>query len=335
MAVYTLISAEDAALFALSYGLTGPVTLQPISAGVTNSNYILSVAHTRYVLTIFEVASEYSDLPFFMDVTSEAARAGLPAPRALIAQDGTTIGRIADKPAALTVFLPGATPKRIDPKRCASVGDTLGRFHVACMPHQSQKDSLRSGKKNTWSLERCAASFDRMRAFISDYDASISEIIQRELQLQLSADKDTSPLTRGIIHGDLFPDNVLFEGTQVSGILDFYFACEDTLLLDVAVTMNAWCFEKGDGDFNFSKASRLVRAYRAAYPAAADDIHHLPRFARLASLRFLLSRLQALYDMQRCPPQDGAVVSCHDPKEYARKLHFHGYIDSYRAYIDV
>lgn len=333
MAVYTKVNIGEARAFAERYGLNGAgATLTPIGAGVTNSNYVLTCAGARYVLTLFEEERDYPDLPFYLAVTACAGASGLPCPAPLPTADGAVCGELAGKPAALFPFLQGRAPSRTSPVHTAAVGAALAQFHLACAGGVPGYDG--APKENSWGISRCRETAQAFLPELRRKDGRAADLIESELAFQQQALPQAREIVpAGVIHGDLFPDNTLFERETLTGMLDFYFACHDILLTDIATCLNAWCFEKDDFSFNFTKASRMVRAYDQARPVTAEEAECLPALARFSALRFLISRTDA-WMKEEAGAYDGSVVTAHDPREYAVKLRFHRAIDSYRRYID-
>jgi homoserine kinase type II len=317
MAVYTDVPDEELKAFIAEYAIGDVVSCKGIAEGVENSNYLLRTETGTYILTLYEKRVAPADLPFFIALMEHLAKAGIPCPTPIHGRDGGALRKLCGRPAAIVTFLDGMWPRRIRPYHCAGLGGAL-----ACLHHAG--GSFPQGRANDLSLagwERlhgaCAARADEIKPGLADE-------LHRELQeLRRLWPRD---LPRGIIHADLFPDNVFFRGEAVSGLIDFYFACTDFFAYDVAVCLNAWCFES-DGSFNVTKAKLMLAEYRATRPLTSDEIAALPLLARGSATRFLLTRL---YDWLHQPP--GAFVRPKDPLEYLQKLRFHRGVTSPAAY---
>lgn len=317
MAVYTPVGAAELRRFLADYDLGEPLALVPIAEGVENSNFRLETTLGRFILTLYEKRVDPADLPFFLGLMMHLAERGLPCPLPVRNRDGAMLGRLEGKPAAIVSFLDGKSPRRIGPRHCGAVGAALASLHLAGR-------GFALHRPNALGLEGWRGLVAATRARADEVAPGLGETITGELSALDRAWPHDLPA--GVIHADLFPDNVFFEGERVSGLIDFYFACDDLLAYDVAICLNAWCFE-ADGAFNVTKAQALLTGYRARRPLAAAEIEALPTLARGAALRFLLTRL---YDwLNRVP---GALVKPKDPLEYLRKLRFHQGVRSAAAY---
>jgi len=317
MAVYTVI--DDAALeaFVADYDIGRPTSFHGIAEGVENSNYCLFTERGRFILTLYEKRVAPRDLPFFLHLMEHLAVRGVPCPTPIHARDGTALRELCGRPAALVSFLDGQSPARILPEHCAGLGRALARLHLAGA-------SFGMERPNDLSVDGWRGLLDACRARADDVQPGLAAEIEAHLDdLERSWPAD---LPRGVIHGDLFPDNVFFTRGEVSGIIDFYFACVDLVAYDLAICLNAWCFEP-DGAFNVTKARHMLAAYRAERPLSAHELEALPTLARGAALRFLLTRL---YDWQN--RIDGALVRPKDPLEYLHKLRFHHGLSGPGAY---
>ncbi len=317
MAVYTEVEPGELEAFLAAYDLGELISCTGIKEGVENSNFRLETTLGRFILTIYEKRVDPADLPFFLGLMLHLAEHGLPCPLPVRGRDGAMLRRLAGKPAAIVSFLEGRSVRRIEPVHCAAVGGALAALHLA---------------GRGFALHRANALGPAgWRRLIEATGARADEVapgLAAELAAELSALERAWPhgLAQGVIHADLFPDNVFFEGERVSGLIDFYFACEDILAYDVAICLNAWCFES-DTSFNVTKARALLQGYRAHRPLSAEEVAALPVLARGAALRFLATRL---YDwLHRVP---GALVKPKDPLEYLAKLRFHRRVAGPEAY---
>lgn len=316
MAVYTQLANEDiATLVSETYGL-GELTLAiGIADGVENSNYLLLVdgvdeTEQKYILTLYEKRVAEGDIPFFLNLMQHLATHAIACPQPVPRRDGQLYGNVAEKPAAIVTFLEGKSRTQIDPAHTASVGETLAALHLAT-------DGFTEKRMNALALHGWQKLFDKTAPRLDEIQPGLKMLIEDEL-VHLSMNMPTMmSLPRGIIHADLFPDNVFFIDDAVSGVIDFYFACEDFFAYDLAIVVNAWCFEPG-GEFNRIKARQLMSQYQRVRPLNDAEKAALPVLMRGAALRFLLTRA---HDMLF--PEPSALVTPRDPVEYAIKLRFH------------
>ncbi len=308
MAVYTEVSDEDLAGFLAAYDIGEPTSFKGIAEGVENSNFLLQTTGGRFILTLYEKRVDPADLPFFIALMRHLAERGVACPTPVASRAGDCLGALAGRPAAIITFLDGVWPRRPSVEHCASLGAGLARFHAAGIDFPMERP-------NALGQPAWRPLFERSRERADE----VSPGLAAEIDAALDALAATWPqaLPRGVIHADLFPDNAFFLGTRLSGIIDFYFACTDALAYDVAICLNAWCFEP-DRSFNVTKARALIAAYRSVRPLSSEEAAAIPVLARGAALRFLLTRL---HDWLRVPP--GALVTPKDPLEYLHKLRFH------------
>ena len=309
MAVYTEVSDEALRGFLGEYELGELVAFRGIAEGVENSNFSLRTTQGDYVLTLYEKRVDPAELPWFLGLMDHLVQRGLDCPAPVRGQDGQALRALAGRPAAICSFLPGVWPRRVRPEHLAPLGAALARLHLAGADFPPARPNALGPAGWAPLLERCRADGDAVQpGLVGVLDAALASILAAW----------PAALPRGHIHADLFPDNVFFlgqgAGLRVSGIIDFYFACTDLLAYDLAVCLNAWCFEP-DYSFNVTKARALLRAYAAARPLSAAERDALPVLCQGAALRFLLTRL---FDWVNTPA--GAMVTRKDPLEYLRKL---------------
>lgn len=317
MAVYTEVSDDEVEKFVAAYDIGDVIALKGIAEGVENSNYLLQTDRGLYILTLYEKRVARHDVPFFLNLMNHCAAKGLPCPTPIAARDGKMLHDLHRRPAAIISFLRGMWPKRILVTHCSQVGEALARLHLAVADFPMRRENALSVAGWRQLYDSCAARADEVQPGLG------AELGEELAQLTAQWPKD---LPAGVIHADLFPDNVFFLGDRLSGLIDFYFACNDFLAYDLGICLNAWCFEK-DGAFNATKARALVRGYRKTRPVTAAEIEALPILARGSALRFLLTRL---YDWLHHPP--GAFVKPKDPLEYLKKMRFHRSVTSAAAY---
>jgi len=317
MAVYTDVSDTDLEAFLAAYDLGAVLSFKGIAEGVENSNFMLRTETGAYILTLYEKRVAECDLPFFLGLMEHLAARGVTCPLPVKARDGTALGRLAGRPAAIVSFLEGMWVRRPRLGHCAALGLALGEMHLAGL-------SFPLTRPNALSLPSWRPLFEGDRAEADAVEPGLADFIARELDALEAA--WPAGLPEGVIHADLFPDNVFFLKDAVSGLIDFYFACNDLLAYDLAICMNAWCFET-DGSFNVTKARMMAKGYQAARPLLPEERAALPVLARGAAMRFLLTRL---HDWLRVPA--GALVTPKDPLEYAKKLRFHTQVASAAEY---
>lgn len=308
MAVYTEVGDEALAAFLAEYDLGTAVAFRGIAEGVENSNYVLRTTAGDYILTLYERRVDPAELPWFLGLMEHLAERGLSCPLPVHGRDGRSLRELAGRPACITTFLPGVWPRRVRPEHCAPVGAALASLHLAGRDYAPTRANALGPSGWGPLLARCDGRAD-----------AVSPGLHAELGRALDGVLDAWPgdLPRGHIHGDLFPDNVFFLDGKLSGLIDFYFAATDLLAYDVAVCLNAWCFEP-DLSFNVTRARALLRAYEQTRPLVPRERAALPVLCRGAALRFALTRL---YDWVNTPP--GALVTRKDPMEYVRRLRFH------------
>jgi homoserine kinase type II len=317
MAVYTDVPDDELRLFVADYDIGEVVSCKGIAEGVENSNYMLRTAAGTLFLTLFEKRVDPADLPFFMALMEHLADHGIACPMPIKARDGVALRRLCGRPAAIVTFLDGMSPRRIQPYHCAGLGSALARIHLAGADFAMRRP-------NNLSIAGWRSLFEACRSRAHEVRKGLAEEVANELDAL--AGSWPTQLPEGVIHADLFPDNIFFRGEQVSGVIDFYFACTDFLAYDLAICLNAWCFES-DGSFNVTKARLMLASYQALRPLSAAEFEALPLLARGSALRFLLTRL---YDWLN--PLPGALVRLKDPLEYLQKLRFHRGVSSPRAY---
>ena len=317
MAVYTDVSAEDLADFLADYALGELLSYKGIAEGVENSNFLVHTTRGYFILTLYEKRVAPEDLPFFLALMEHLASRGITCPQPVKNQKGDMLGFVAGRPAALVTFLDGMWIRRPAANHCAALGEALARLHLAGADFPLRR-------RNALSADGWRPLYVASAAGADTVQPGLRDAIEKELTLLEGA--WPSGLPEGVIHADLFPENVFFLGDKLSGLIDFYFACTDTLAYDVAICLNAWCFEP-DHSYNVTKGRALLQGYVGARPLSVEERVALPLLARGAALRFLLTRL---VDWLNVPP--GALVRPKDPLEYFRKLRFHQAVTGVRDY---
>jgi homoserine kinase type II len=317
MAVYTDVAAEDLAEFLKGYDIGELLSYKGIAEGVENSNFLLHTTKGAYILTLYEKRVALDDLPYFLSLMAHLAERGVRCPQPAKNRKGEVYSWLAERPAAIINFLEGVWPRRPNAAHCTGVGEALANMHLA-------GSDFPLFRKNPLSVAGWRSLFDLAAPRADSVQPGLRDFIARELD-HLETRWSTD-LPVGVIHADLFPDNVFFLGEKLSGLIDFPFACNDILAFDVAICLNAWCFEP-DHSFNVTKARALLNAYGRARKLSEPEQEALPLLARGSALRFLLTRL---VDFLNVPP--GALVKPKDPLEYVRKLRFHQGVETVRDY---
>ncbi|MET3793092.1 homoserine kinase [Aquamicrobium terrae] len=317
MAVYTDVTEGELGAFLRDYPVGELLSYKGIAEGTENSNFLLHTSAGSFILTLYEKRVEKSDLPFFLGLMDHLAGKGISCPLPVHRHDGGIIGMLAGRPAAIITFLEGMWPRRPAAAHCREVGRVLASMHLAGadFPMTRPNALALDGWRDLWAASRERA--DEVEAGLA-----------REVDADFAAFERDWPadLPSGIIHADLFPDNVFFLGEKLSGLIDFYFACNDLLAYDLATCLNAWCFEK-DFSYNITKGSALLAGYQSVRPLTEAEKQALPMLARGSALRFMLTRL---YDWLHGP--SGDLVIKRDPAEYIRKMRFHRAIVSPQEY---
>jgi homoserine kinase type II len=317
MAVYTDVSAEDLTQFLSGYDLGELLSYKGIAEGVENSNFLVHTSSGHYILTLYEKRVAAGDVPFFLALMEHLHARGITCPQPVKNRTGETLGQLCGRPAAIVTFLDGMWMRRPNAKHCAAVGEALARMHLAGADFGSRRP-------NALSVTGWRPLYAQAAARADELQHGLRSTIETELaQLEKTWPRE---LPQGVIHADLFPDNVFFLGNRLSGLIDFYFACTDTLAYDVAICLNAWCFEP-DHSYNVTKGRNLLTCYMAERSLSEAELHALPLLARGAAMRFLLTRL---VDWLNVP--EGALVQPKNPLEYFRKLRFHQKAASVRDY---
>lgn len=317
MAVYTEVTDDDLEQFIAGYGVGELLSYKGIAEGVENTNYIVHTTKGPFILTLYERRVARGDLPFFLGLMEHLAARGVSCPTPVRNSRGEHLAELSGRAAALVTFLEGFWPRRPQVTHCLEVGRALAQLHLAGQGfHLSRRNAL--GPTGWRPL------YERFAAQAEVVAQGLGAIIEDELALHEKSWPQGLP--QGIIHADLFPDNVFFIGERLSGLIDFYFACNDSLTYDIAICLNAWCFEQ-DFAFNVTKGRALLKGYGEVRPLEPAERDALPMLARGAALRFLLTRA---HDWLHTPRD--AIVKPHDPLAYLRRLRFHQGVASAREY---
>lgn len=304
MAVFTSVSEAELTAWLGDYSLGQLLELQAIASGIENTNYFVTTSNGRFVLTLFEKLTA-DELPFYLNLMAHLARHGIPCPSPVANRRNQFLGTLNGKPACIVSRLSGKSTTAPNDAQCAAIGAMLGQLHIA---GQSFSQIMPNPRGAAWR----AATAPQVRPFL---DAQQAALLDGEVALH--AQQGWAALPQGVIHADLFRDNVLLEENRVGGLIDFYFACSDALLYDVAITVNDWCMD-ADGTLDAARARAFLRAYHAVRPLLDGERDAWPLMLRVAALRFWLSRL---YDLHL--PRDGELIHAHDPRHFERILKNH------------
>jgi homoserine kinase type II len=318
MAVYTDVGAEELSEFLKGYDIGELLSYKGIAEGVENSNFLLHTRAGTFILTLYEKRVARDDLPFFLNLMTHLASHGLNCPQPLLDRQGEALGTLAGRPAAIINFLEGVWPRKPNVSHCAAVGEALAKMHLAGRDFPMRRANALSVAGWRPLFEAAAPRADELQHGLRAFIGAELDYLENNIWPQ--------NLPQGVIHADLFPDNVFFIGERLSGLIDFTFACDDMLAYDVAICLNAWCFES-DHSFNATKARAFLNAYGRQRKLSDAEQDALPLLARGAAMRFLLTRL---VDFLNVPP--GALVRPKDPIEYVRKLRFQQGVKTIRDY---
>ena len=304
MAVFTRVTEADITAWLANYSLGTLLELQGIPAGIENTNYFVTTSNGRFVLTLFEKLTA-DELPFYLNLMAHLARHGIPCPSPVADKNNFFLSTLNGKPACIVSRLSGKSITQTAPAHCAAVGAMLGQLHSAGL---SFSDVMLNPRGSTWR----AGAAQQVRAFLTPQDAALLDS-----EVAYHAQHVLSDLPRGVVHADLFRDNVLMDGESIGGLIDFYFACNDSLLYDVAITVNDWCMSNAS-TLDEARTQAFLRAYNSARPFTEQESASWPTALRVAALRFWISRL---FDLHL--PRDGEIVNAHNPEHFKHILQNH------------
>jgi homoserine kinase type II len=304
MAVFTSVSEAELTAWLGDYSLGQLLELQGIASGIENTNYFVTTSNGRFVLTLFEILSA-DELPFYLNLMAHLARHGIPCPNPVANRFNQFLGTLKGKPACIVSRLSGKSTTTPGNAQCAAIGAMLGQMHIA---GQSFSQVMPNPRGTAWRSTTAL----QVQPFLD-----MQQVALLQSEVALHAQQDWTKLPQGVIHADLFRDNVLLEENRVGGLIDFYFACSDVLLYDVAITVNDWCIH-ADGTLDTARTQTFLRAYHAVRPLLEGEHSAWPLMLRVAALRFWLSRLFDKY-----LPRDGELVNAHDPRHFERILKNH------------
>ncbi len=313
MAVYTHLGAEDLARLIAQYDVGELVSAKGIAEGVSNSNWLVETtgagqSGTRFILTLYERRIDYADLPYFLDLLDHLAGKGCPVPRTMHDRDAASYRMVEGKAAALIEFLSGVSPTRPTPAQARAVGEVLARLHLAAQDFPRTRANAMDFAATAAILDACGAQA------LATIDPALPAMLGHA---HAAAALDLSALPQSQTHTDLFPDNVLMLGDRVTGLIDFYFACTGPMVLDLAVTHAAWCFDS-DNAYRPDCGAALVQGYESVRRLEAAERALFPDVAKGAALRFVASRAEDWLDTP-----DDALVTRKDPMQFARRWQFY------------
>ncbi|MBP6056381.1 MAG: homoserine kinase [Candidatus Fonsibacter sp.] len=317
MAVYTKLEHQEVRQFLEQYNINNFKDYKGITEGVENTNYLIKTSEQDYILTIYEKRVDENDLPFFIKLLSYLSENKFPCPKPIANKNNEKINRIKNKNAALVTFLNGQSKNKITSEECFEIGKITAQLHEI-----TKKFDI--NRKNNLSIENWESIFEKTIKQKIDLDESI--IKKTKNYLNFLKDKWPKNLPQGIIHADLFPDNIFFTNNKVSGIIDFYFACNDFFAYEIAICINSLCFDN-NSTFNMTKAKNLIDGYTSIRTLSEDEKKYLPILSMGAAMRFFLTRLYDFYHTD-----NKADVKIKDPFEYLKKIEFHSTIKNFNEY---
>ena len=305
MSVFTAVTSEQLAAWLKHYSIGTLAQLEGIATGIENSNYYVTTTHGRYVLTLFEKLTPH-ELPFYLNLMAHLVRHGLPCPQPIADLDNEYLGTLNGKPAAIVTCVPGKDLAQVGVEHCALIGALLAEMHLAGGSYREQMPNPRGAAWRETVLPKVLPFLDRGQA----------TLLKEELRFQSQQPFDALPT--GVIHADLFRDNVLWNGAAIGGVIDFYFACTDALLYDVAITVNDWCLDDGEPALDPTRVAALLDAYHGVRPFKPAERAAWPALLRAGALRFWLSRLHDFH-----LPRPGVLTYAKDPRHFEQLLRRH------------
>ena len=320
MAVYTKISAKNIKNFFLKYDLGEVINHKGIQEGIENTNYSIQTNKGKFILTIYEKRVQENDLPFFMGLMKNLYDSNFKCPKPIINRNGSYISEIESKKAAGVSFLPGNSKKNLSPDNCLTIGTEVAKMHMI-----TKKLNLK--RENKLSVSSWRKIYENIKNDCSKIHPDLIKIIEKNLdEIEKNWPKN---IPAGIIHADLFPDNIFFDSNTFTGIIDFYFSCHDFYAFEIAICLNALCFEgkKENLSFNVTKAKKFISGYTSIRKLSDDEKKSLKILSQGAAIRFLLTRVFDYLNII-----EGALVKIKDPIEYLKRLEFHNGLKNYEEY---
>jgi len=320
MAVYTKLSKNELIDFFSKYNLGKLINYNEIKEGIENTNYSIQTEKGKFILTLYEKRVEEKDLPFFIALMKNLFDKNFPSPEPIINRNGNYISEVLKKKAAVVTFLDGSSKKILNPLDCFEVGVNAAKLHLIT------KD-LKIKRENKLSVNSWREMYNKVKNDCSQIDKNLPSIIEKNLQrIEVTWPKN---IPSGIIHADLFPDNIFFKDNKLSGIIDYYFSCYDFYAFEIAICLNALCFEgfKENLSFNVTKAKKFIDGYSSIRKLTDEEKKSLKVLCQGAALRFLLTRVFDYLNLT-----EGAIVTVKDPIEYLKRLEFHNNVENYQDY---
>tara|TARA_B100000315_G_scaffold36657_1_gene31316 strand:+ start:1101 stop:2069 length:969 start_codon:yes stop_codon:yes gene_type:complete len=320
MAVYTKLSENELEEFFSRYNLGKLLNYKEIKEGIENTNYFIQTEKGKFILTLYEKRVEEKDLPFFINLMRNLFDKNFPSPEPIINKNGNYISEILDKKAAVVSFLDGYAKKALNPNDCREVGINTAKLHLIT------KD-LTGKRENKLSINSWRKIYIKVKKDCSKIHPNLPETIEKNLdEIEKNWPKN---IPSGIIHADLFPDNIFFKNNKLSGIIDYYFSCYDYYAFEIAICLNALCFEgKSENlSFNVTKAKKFIDGYSNIRKLTEEEKKSLKVLCQGAAIRFLLTRVFDYLNLT-----EGAIVKIKDPVEYLKRLEFHDSVKNYQDY---
>ena len=320
MAVYTKLSENDLKSFFEKYDLGKVLVYKGIKEGIENTNYFIQTNKGKYILTIYEKRVQEKDLPFFLGLMKNLFDKSFPSPEPIINKNGNYVSEILNKKAAIISFLSGRSKKNLSPENCRSVGMQAAKLHTITK-------NLSVRRENRLSVNSWRNFYKKVQKDCSKIHPNLSKIIETNLdEIETNWPKN---IPAGIIHADLFSDNIIFNGDKLTGIIDFYFSCYDFYAFEIAICINALCFEgqKENLSFNVTKAKKFIDGYTSIRKLSEEEKNSLKILCQGAAMRFLLTRVFDYLNLIK-----GAMVKIKDPIEYLKRLEFHNKVKNYHDY---
>jgi homoserine kinase type II len=320
MAVYTKLSEDELKEFFSKYNLGELLNYKEIKEGIENTNYLIQTEKGKFILTLYEKRVEEKDLPFFISLMRNLFDKNFPSPEPIINKNGNYISEILGKKAAVVSFLDGYTKKILNPNDCREVGINTAKLHLIT------KD-LPGKRENKLSVNSWRKIYNKVKKDCTKIHANLPEIIEKNLDV--IEKKWPKNIPSGIIHADLFSDNIFFKDDKLSGIIDYYFSCHDFYAFEIAICLNALCFEGKNENlsFNVTKSKKFIDGYSSIRKLAEEEKKSLKVLCQGAAIRFLLTRVFDYLNLT-----EGAIVKIKDPVEYLKRLEFHDKVENYQDY---
>ena len=320
MAVYTKLSEEQLKNFFLKYNLGKLLNYKEIREGIENTNYFINTEKGKFILTLYEKRVDEKDLPFFISLMKNLFDKNFLSPQPIINKNGNYISEISGKKAAVVSFLEGNAKKVLNPENCHQVGINTAKLHLITK-------NLSGKRQNKLSIDSWREIYNKVKKNCSKIHPNLPDIIEKNLDI--IEKKWPKNIPSGIIHADLFPDNIFFKGNNLSGIIDYYFSCNDFYAFEIAICLNALCFEGKNENlsFNVTKAKKFIDGYSSLRKLSEEEKESLKILCQGAAIRFLLTRVFDYLNLI-----EGAIVKIKDPVEYLKRLEFHNSVKNYQDY---